>query len=207
MTDWQVWHEQYSDPESSLSRRLSVVRRMLEDLVADLGPDDRVLSLCAGDGRDILPVLAQRAPGRRPELALVELDPSLAAAAEAQASAAGIPVTVVVGDAGDATTWRDLTPVDLLLLCGIFGNVTDEDIEGTIAAASSMLRPGGAVIWTRGVVDDRDRRPQVRAWFEAADFQEIAYEGEPESFGVGCNRLTTSLAPQPLPDRLFTFVR
>jgi hypothetical protein len=72
VADWQAWHEGYDDPTSSLSRRLAVVRRLLGPVVAELGPDQRVLSLCAGDGRDVVPVIAARPPERRPELVLVE---------------------------------------------------------------------------------------------------------------------------------------
>src|SRR5207248_10524841 len=108
------------------------------------------LSRGAGDGRDIIPVVAQRPAGQRPELVLVELDPGSASAARSRAVDAGVKATVVVGDAGLGSTWHDQLPVDLLMLCGIFGNVADEDIRKTIFSAPAMLTPTGAVIWTRG---------------------------------------------------------
>ena len=207
VTDWHVWHEQYGDQDSSLSRRLEVVRRTADKLVADLGPMQRVLSLCAGDGRDIIPVFARRSPQQRPGLVLVELDPALAATAEQRAREAGVEVTVVTGDAGVTETWQGWLPVDVLMLCGIFGNISDEDIRATISASSSMVRPGGAVIWTRGYIDERDLRPQVRRWYDAAGFREITYDEEPHGYGVGSNRATEPAAADPLPARLFTFIR
>ncbi len=65
----------------------------------------------------------------------MELDPALAATAERRAFDAGVAATVVVGDAGFATTRQNLAPVDLLMLCRIFGNISDADI-----APPSMLR-------------------------------------------------------------------
>src|SRR5215216_453640 len=59
--DWRGWHDGYDDPASSLSRRLVVVQTRLAEVVAR-GDVRSVLSLCAGDGRDIIPVLAARSP-------------------------------------------------------------------------------------------------------------------------------------------------
>jgi hypothetical protein len=99
-------------------------------------------------------------------------------------------------------------PVDLLLLCGIFGNVPERDIRRTIAAVPAMLAPGGRVIWTRGRCEGQDLRPAVRRWVRDAGLEEIAYDGEPELFGVGVACAGASApAARELPDRLFTFVR
>lgn len=207
MTDWQAWYGQYEDENSSLSRRLRVVQQRLGDLVVGEAPARRVLSLCAGDGRDILPVVARLPNERRPELTLVELDPALAAAAERRAVDAGVAVTVVVGDAGLARTWQHVGPVDLLMLCGIFGNIPEADIHSTIKASRGVLTYGGSVIWTRGRFAGQDLRPQIRQWFNEAGFTESAFDSEPTGYGVGVNRVTSHLPATPVPDRLFSFVR
>ncbi len=184
-----------------------MVRRILSGIVRQLGPAQRILSLCAGDGRDIVPVLVERPPEQRPKLVLVELDPELAAAAQQRVAEADVSATVVVGDAGLSVTWRKHLPVDLLMLCGIFGNVPDADIQQTISTAPAMLARSGLVIWTRGALRERDLRPQVRQWFGDAGFDEVAYEGEPGGYGVGVNRHTDPMAIEPLPPRLFAFNR
>jgi hypothetical protein len=167
----------------------------------------RVLSLCAGDGRDVLPVVARLPPERRPELVLVEIDPTLAAAAERRAMEAGVAATVVAGDAGLASTWQDVGPVDLLMLCGIFGNISEADIRTTINASRGMLTDGGRVIWTRGCFADQDLRPQIRQWFEEAGLVEVTFDSEPSGYGVGVNRKTSHQPVTPVPDRLFSFLR
>jgi len=207
VTDWHEWHQHYADPSSSLSRRLTVVRRLLAGLVAELGPEQRVLSLCAGDGRDVIPVVAARPQARRPQLVLVELDPELATTARDNAAAKGVNATVVVGDAGLRGTWQQHVPADLLMLCGIFGNVSDEDIRRSILTARSIVAPGGTVIWTRSAFRERDLRPQVRQWFIEAGLPEVAFESEPQGYGVGVNRAPQDVAGDPLPARLFAFNR
>jgi hypothetical protein len=175
VTDWCGWHTAYDDPESSLSRRLAVVRRRLAQAV---GQDEvrSVLSLCAGDGRDIIPVLADSSAPSPDVVTLVELDPALASAARESAVRAGVDVEVVIGDAGATTTWASVPPVDLLLLCGIFGNIAPSDVLVTIEATPALLNPGATVIWTRGADADEDLRPQIRDWFQTAGLPEVSFD-------------------------------
>jgi hypothetical protein len=208
MRDWARWHEAYEDPASGLSTRLALVRAHLSIALATAPPGPiRVVSLCAGQGHDVIGVL----PGhpRRDDVTavLVELDPGNAGLARDRAAAAGLTgVTVRVADAGAVDAYADALPADVLLLCGIFGNVSDDDIHRTATAAAAMCVAGGTVIWTR------HRRPpdltgQIRSWFAAAGFDEVAFD-EPVTAtlsGVGVHR--RSAAPAlGLPDgRLFTF--
>jgi hypothetical protein len=208
--DWVRWHDAYEDPASALSTRLALVQEHLSDALATApaGPI-RLVSLCAGQGRDVIGVL----PGhpRRDDVSalLVELDPMNAASARDGAAAAGLTsVQVREADAGVVASFADGLPADVLMLCGIFGNVSDEDIRQTATAAAAMCAAGGTVIWTR------HRRPpdltgQIRSWFSAAGLDELAFD-EPETAtltGVGVHRLqraATSRAPLP-GGRLFTF--
>jgi hypothetical protein len=207
VTDWHAWHRDYKDSNSSLSRRLAVVQDRLSDLLSGRAPVAKVLSLCAGDGRDILPVVARLPSDQRPEVLLVELDSELASAAEERAARLGVAATVVRGDAGSAAIWQDFLPVDVLLLCGILGNISQEDIRVTIEAARAMVVAGGAVIWTRGYFTGKDLRLQVRRWFSDAGFKELAFDAEPTGYGVGTNRLRSTAPIADIPARLFSFVR
>lgn len=207
MTDWRAWHADYEDPSTSLARRLAIVRRRLTELLTGEQLVRRILTLCSGDGRDVTPVLAQLAADQRPSTTLVELDPSLASEARRRAERADVQLTVVVGDAGRVDTWQDVAPVDLLMLCGIFGNVSEDDVLTTIRCASAFLNPSGTVIWTRGHVAGTDLRPAIRGWFADAGFEELSYDAEPIGYGVGVNRLSTSAPVGTPPARLFSFLR
>ena len=207
-TDWVVWHEAYADAASPLSRRLAVVRHRIGQVLDEAGDGPiRVLSLCAGDGRDVLPELASR-PQLRASTTLVELDGRLAATAH-DAGSRMTDVDVRQGDAGDMGIYADVLPVDLLLLCGIFGNVSTDDIAATVAAVPTMLGAGGTVIWTRGwFADEQDLRPTIRRWFTDAGLTEIAFDGDPERYGVG---VASARVDRPVssiePGRLFRFIR
>ena len=186
--DWVAWHEQYRDPTAPLSQRLAVVRRWVAWAV-DHGART-VVSACAGDGRDVLDAPLR---GR-----LVELDPTLAACAGA---AAPPGIEVVEGDAGTTDAYVGAVPADLVLLCGIFGNVSDDDIRATAEAAPMLCAPGAVVIWTRHRRAP-DLTPTIRRWFVGAGFDEVAFEGG--SFGVGVCRLATEPPPFEPGRRLFT---
>lgn len=208
MRDWAEWHRAYDDPTSRLARRLEVVRgRLSEALGAVTAPSPRLLSLCAGEGRDVIPALATREPSWPGDAVLVEIDPSLARRAVDAAAIAGVDaVHVRCGDAADPGLYADLLPVDLLLLCGIFGNIDEQDIQATIAAVPALVAPGGFVIWTRGR-SEPDLRPCIREWFSDAGLSEVSFDGAPETFGVGVARMPIrGLGETPVPRRLFTFV-
>jgi hypothetical protein len=118
VVDWQTWHSRYDDPASSLAHRLIVVRhRIRETLLMSVGETPlRILSLCAGDGRDLLPELATL-DGSANTAVLIENNATLATRAAETADSLGLPgVTVIVGDAGASSTFTDHVPVDLLLL-------------------------------------------------------------------------------------------
>lgn len=205
MKDWRAWHEAYDDPSSPLARRLEVVRRRLRAVLDEVDRQPgRLLSLCAGDGRDVIPVLAARGPV---SALLVESDPELADRAAAATSAAHLTtVDVRRGDAGDPALFADVIPVDVVLLCGIFGNIEHACVREVVDVVPSLLADGGYVIWTRGG-SEPDRRPEIRRWFDDAGLREVAYDGAPEPYRVGVNRLhqRRTPMPRPLPDRLFSF--
>lgn len=208
MTDWRAWHEEYDDPGSRLSRRLEVVRARLSEILDGLdAPAPRLLALCAGDARDVVPVLRSRPNGDHVAAVLVEIDEMLAERARASARAVGLRnVEVRSADAGDPESFRDVLPVDVLMLCGIFGNVEPSTVRHIARRVPAMVRSGGAVIWTRGGEGPDDPRPQVRRWFIDAGMSELSFDGPPETYGVGVNRVERARPIEAEPARLFTFV-
>ena len=110
----------------------------------------RLLSLCAGQGHDVLGVLPGHPRGPQVSAVLVEYDPQNAALARQGAEQAGLSqVEVRQADAARVANYADALPADVLLLCGIFGNVSDADIQRTAQAAPALCAPGATVIWTR----------------------------------------------------------
>jgi hypothetical protein len=206
--DWVAWHEQYHDPDSPVAARLAVVQGFIRTVLeARSGLGTRVVSMCAGEGLDLLGVLPTHPARERVTARLVERDPRLAARAEATARAHGLAgVEVHVGDAALTDAYAGAVPADLVLVCGVFGNISDEDVRATVAALPALCAPGGAVIWTRHRREP-DLTPAIRRWLAEAGFVELAFESQRRSFAVGLHRLggrPRALVPGR---RLFTFTR
>ncbi len=205
--DWYEWHERYDEAGSLLARRLAVVRERVRHALDDApaGPV-RVLSLVAGQGRDLIPVVA--AHPRRDDVAacLVELDPRNADAARDAARAAGLSnVDVRVADAGLVDGYADAVPADIVMLCGLFGNITEDDIRHTIAQTRTLAARGATVIWTRHRRSP-DLVPQLDRWFVAQGFETLWISEAGLDFGVGAHRATADPQPVVPGTRLFTFV-
>jgi hypothetical protein len=210
LRDWKPWFAAYDDPESPLTKRLAVVREGIVRALDTAPPGPvGILYLCAGEGRDVVPVVA--AHPRRADVTgrLVEFDPEIADVARRAVADADLAdaFEIVTGDAGDPANLADFGPADLLLLCGIFGNVSNADIANTVARAAGLTARGGTVIWTR------HRRepslvPAIHGWFEEAGFTEL-WESDPalpESIYVAAHRQDRDPAPFPGDDKLFTFI-
>jgi len=209
MRDWHAWHTAYDDSTSALSRRLRIVQAAIACWLDARPGDLRAISACAGEGRDLLGVLAARPDAGRVRARLVERDPRNVAAARRAAADHGLTgIEVLEADAGLTASYAGAAPADLVLLCGVFGNVSDADIERTIRAAPALCAPAARVIWTRSRRAP-DLTPRVRGWFAEAGVAEEAFHAVDDSlFSVGVGRL--EVAPAPLaaaPARLFTFTR
>jgi hypothetical protein len=194
MSAWLKWHEAYDDAKSHLARRLAVVQREISAFLDAARPGPiRVVAMCAGDGRDLLGVLQNHVRASDVSGRLVEFDPRLVERAR-RAAPAGLDV--VQGDAGLSDSYEGACPADLVMTCGVFGNVSEEDIRATIASWRFLLARSGTVIWTRGALPGDDLRPLVRAWVQQAGFAEVAFHGQPPpSDGVGVAKLVAD--PEP----------
>jgi SAM-dependent methyltransferase len=205
--DWYEWHEQYEDPDSHLVQRLATVQSRIRAALDEAPPGPlRAISVVAGQGRDLILVLATHPRGADVTARLVELDPRNTAVARALASGQPPPssVDIVTGDASFVEAYAGLIPADLVLLCGLFGNITDDDIRATISAARGLTRTGGTVIWTRGR-GEPDRVDWVASVFEENDFERVFVSAPGPRYGVGEHRHTGPVLPLP-PGSMFTFV-
>ena len=206
--DWHGWHSPYADDTSALSRRLRLVRRHIDEWL-DERPESllRVVSVCAGQGHDLLGVLARRSDAGRVRAELIEKDSRNVAAARASVAAAGLAgITVTCADAGDFAAYRSAVPADLVLLAGVLGNISDEDVRATITAVSRLCARGATVIWTR-TRRVPDLTPAVRGWFAGVGFTELAFHAPPEVlFSVGVHQFQGHAENPPTSGRIFTFV-
>jgi hypothetical protein len=205
--DWRAWHDDYDVPGTPLARRLGMVQARIGDALDDAPPGPlRVISMCAGQGRDLIGVLASHPRQGEVTARLVELDPRNAAVARQSAAAAGLPgVEVVTGDAEVTDAYAGLVPADIVLACGVFGNITDDNVRRTISCCAQLCAAGGTVIWTRGRWQP-DLTPQICRWFAEQDF-ELLWQSEPGvPAGVGVHRFAGQPQPFVAGLRMFTFI-
>lgn len=208
MRDWHEWHREYDEAGSNLARRLEAAQGLIREALdrTAAGPV-RVVSMCAGQGRDIIGVL--RDHPRRDDVSarLVELDPRNSEIAREAANRAGLgKVEVVTGDAGWSDAYALAVPADVVLACGIFGNVPDGDIANTIDHLPELCAPAATVIWTRHRRPP-DATPAIRRRFAAAGFDELAFVAPDDAlFSVGAHRLAREPAALAPGTRYFSFV-
>lgn len=203
MGDWGEWHDKYDLPDSNLSRRLVHVQRRIRDALDAAPPGPlRAISMCAGQGRDLIGVLRTHPRAGDVTALLVESDPRNVEYARRHAPAG---VTVVEGDAAPSSAYAGMVPADLVLVCGVFGNIPDADVRRTVRHLPGFCGPGATVVWTRHV-DPPDLTPQIRKWFADAGFREVGFDSEPGfPYGVGTHVLTGPPRPFDPDVELFRF--
>jgi hypothetical protein len=206
VSEWVAWHEGYG-PGTPLARRLTVVQGFIRTALESCAPGPiNLISLCAGDGRDILGVLPGHPRATDVRGRLVELDPELAERARERAAEVAPAIEVVTGDASLAKSFSGAVPAGIVLACGIFGNVSDDDIRNTVSQVPSLCAPDATVIWTRGTFAP-DLTPTICAWFRESGFAELDFVAIPNTtVGVGANRLTSEPRAFDPGVQLFTFL-
>jgi len=205
--DWADWHRDYDDPGSLLSRRLKLVQGHLRaEFDRAAAGDIGLISLCAGQGRDVIGVLAGHPRRDDVHARLVELDERNVAVARQTAQRAGLDgVEVVQADAGITDVCAGAVPAQIVMVCGVFGNISVSDIQATVAALPGLCAPGALVLWTRHR-SPPDLTPAIRSWFGDAGFREAAFDSSHDGFmSVGAHRLTGEPAALVPGKRLFTF--
>lgn len=209
--DWYAWHAAYDDPGSGLTQRLGWVQERVRATLDAAPPGPlRAISLCAGQGRDLIGALAGHPRGADVTARLVEIDPRNTVVARRLADEAGLAnLEIVTGDAALTSQYADLVPADLVIACGLFGNMTDEDIEATIGYCAQLCATGGTVIWTRGrrwAKGGPDLVPQICDWFEERGFERAWISDRRFAHCVGAHVFTGIPAPLEGDAIMFTFV-
>jgi hypothetical protein len=210
LRDYRAWHNDYDVPGSAIAQRLRVVQQRLNERLTAAPPGRlQLISMCAGQGRDVIPVLASHSRREDVHAVLLEIDAhNVDAAMQAAAQARVTDLEVVKTDASASDAYTPHVPGDIVLACGIFGNVSDADIEGTVRNLSMLCKPNASVIWTRHRREP-DLTPSIRRWFAESGFEELGFDAldNQARTSVGVARLTGAPIPFKPGVRLFTFIR
>jgi len=224
-TDWHEWHKGYA-AAGMLRRRLTCVRSHIADALDAMAPGDiRIVSICAGDGRDVISVLRDHPRRRDVQATLLELDPRLVRDGRDLVRTAGLEahVELLETDATRSEVYIGRIPCHLLLACGILGNILPETTPSFVALAAAACETGARLIWTRNTARSNGvaHIEAIRQLLTAASFDQVRLDviedEDPDQSGrlaleVGAGRHTVTSSvhrstPGALPsEKLFTFV-
>ena len=138
--DWHKWHKVY-DEKPALKKRMVLVRKHLSRCLDRSAPGEiRIISVCAGDGRDILGTLAVHKRLADARARLVELDSNLVADGEKACAALGLSshVEFVHEDATDPCSYRAAAPASIVLMCGMLGLVDPPELAHVVRAMQAL---------------------------------------------------------------------
>jgi ubiquinone/menaquinone biosynthesis C-methylase UbiE len=208
MKDWQEWHNHYNEPSSDLARRLQIVQEQITNcLPHNVNEPYQIIDICAGDGRDLIGVLSKHLNLLNIRSFLVEINDEIANHAKELINTEHIQnIQVVIADAANSSLYKNVIPADLILLCGVFGNISIEDVQNIIENLHMFCKSGTKVIWTRNRRAP-DVTPKIRELFTNNSFAELKFISPSDNtYAVGLNIFkgdTKAFNPEL---KLFTFI-
>lgn len=205
---WRGWPERAYQGGRYQQRLLTVQQHLAECLDRAPRGTVRIISMCAGDGRDVIGVLSSH-PRRHDAVAsLVELDGQSVAAGRRRRAGAGLDRAVDIrhSDATAFTTYDGIAPADVVLVCGVWGHVPVPERETLVRGLAALCRPGAAVIWTRGVARGMARFGEIAAHFAPAAWRAVRISATPDRrWAVATYRYCGPASPLPTAGHLFHF--
>ncbi len=207
--DWFEWHDLYNT-EAKLQQRLQIVREYISYSL-DASPPGiiRVVSVCAGDGRDLLGTLENHPRAKDVHARLVELNPQLVERGRATIESLGLAkqIELINGDATISDNYVGAVPADIVIVCGVFGNLADEaELNRLLTNLSFLSKQGAFVLWTRGHSNGIPYSETVRKFLRSAGFEEVNFKlTATEDMGVGIHRYKGENVAAPKEQQLFAF--
>ena len=207
--EWGDWHDAYEDPSSELVGRMMAVRRHVAAIVSEApaGPVI-VVSICGGQGRELIGALEDHPRKADVRGRLVELDADNAAFASRWAAEAGVTgLEIVNGDASVGVSYEGLAPVDVVVISGVFGHLSSPDRECLIDFTRRLCHTGSGIVWTSHRSHDGPAEWLRRAFVERR-FEELEHglvPGDDFQFTVTRNVYTGVQQPFEPHAKIFTF--
>jgi Putative methyltransferase len=207
---WTGWPaEAYA--QLQYQQRLQTVQEHLRGVLDDAPVGLlRLISVCAGDGRDVIGTV--RAHERRGDVSawLVELDRQSVAAGIQEAAVAGLEgaVNFINADATDYATYQGVAPADIVLACGVWGHVPALERESLARALAGLCKPRGTVTWTRGVSSGLARLNEIEVLFARAKWENVRTTiTADKKWAVATYRYSGPPVEWPQAGRIFNFQR
>ena len=208
--DWNAWHHKYNT-DTELNARLSQVKICIDEALRALPPGKvNVISLCSGDGRDLIELLPTHA--RRADVSgwLLECHESLVETAQQAIHQQGLKTTLhaCVADATDARSYATIPPAHLIILAGVFGSVETDEIPRLLRNLQILCAPAAYVVWTQNLYTEEGQHRSVilRQALNTQSFTSVKLLTTPQQrYHIGLHQYHGKPVNLPLDDRLFTF--
>lgn len=202
--DWYGWHDGYRDG-GPLRERLALVEDQLRLALDTVRPGPvMIISVCAGQGHDVGGVVSEAPRRQEIRARLVEWDERNVTVARDRMAAAGLSgIDVRQGDAGITDAYADVVPAQIVLACGVFGSLTDSNVDSMVGSLPQLCDKDAQVIWTSHR-STPNLYQEVETAFRRHGFVSL-WSDPDDRFGVSRYRLDAE--PQPLQParRMFQF--
>ena len=205
---WSGWPEKAYRRDRYQQRLLAVQEHLAECLDFALHSPVQILSICAGDGRDVIGVLRSHPRPKNAAAWLVELDRQSVAAGVRHATSVGLEhaVTFLNDDATDFATFTNIPPSDIVLVCGVWGHVPVAERARLVRALAAFCKPNGAAIWTRGLTLGLAQLREIQSQFVGPSWEEVRLQFTPDNrWGVATHRYRGPPVERPTSGRIFNF--
>lgn len=209
--DWNQWLDRY-ETNQPLRERLTFVVSHIAKAILDCHEDPvPVLSVCAGDGRDLVVALSSMESKRMVRADLIESNPDVVSKGRNLVAEHGLSQSVKFrcADATKRRTYQYLTPAKVVIVSGVFGNLRDIDAARLIRLLHSLCQPDSLVIWTRNLVEFDDggsATDKIREILRASDYEETRFERTQSGvFAIATHRYRGQTKPLPTDEILFDF--
>lgn len=206
--NWKDWHDNY-ELSNAMKVRLATVQALIAKTLAQRPPGPiSVASICAGDGRDLIPTIATSPRREDIQGILLDVDEDLVRSGRSAIVAHGLESQLAFfrRDATQRRSYQDIGPSSVVVACGIFGNLLPKDEDLFVNVLAALCARNGQVVWTRNrCVSDGDTAiPRIQRLLRAKGFVERCVEHVPE-YVIACHEQEREPTALPAADQLFSF--
>ena len=195
---WNDWHSIYDDKESAPYKRSIITQELVNNYLNIHKKNIIILSICSGQARDILPAIAGREDKDRITTYLLDIDKDCLEYAQEYARIHDIPnVHTINKDASLKESYDDIPKADLIVICGLFGHLSLEDITTTVSFLAYISDNDAHVIWSIN-----QNFAQARNIFTSLNHTLIDLKSN-DRFLVATHCINKNLIS--IPDKLFNF--
>ena len=208
--DWLEWYKGY-DTSPDRRARLRFVQTYIHNALNAYSKEPiNIISLCAGDGRDLIPVLNTHPRRAHVRGTLVEMNPTLVTRGRSAIEAAALldQLSYLEADATLSSTYEHIAPADMVIVAGIFGNLLASQVPLLIQNLPALCNSDAFVIWTRHrrYNNGMEQIPIISKLLQDNQFEPIRFDTTSDTgYSVGMNRYVGSRKQLILEKKWFEF--